>query len=530
MTLRASVQRRSHSAAQVRARHESVTARCGAAKVAHRMHAPDHTMTAKPSLKRSALFNLIGSLLPMIIALVTTPIYLHYIGTARYGVLAIVWMIQGYFGFLDMGLSTATANRIAKLADATHQERESVLWTALILNVGLGVASGAVLFVAMHLLLPYFNLGTALRAELQPALPFVACLMPLANLNGVLSGSLSARERFGILTLVQIPVTLMYQLTPLIVAYVMGPRLNYIVYGSLCSGIGTLCIYAIVVWRVFPLRFCAGPRRALIPKLFSFGAWMSVQNLTSALHETADRIMIGHILGPQAVAYYQVPFNLAVRVRFLPNVIARTLFPRLSSLEITNATALSATTLRGFLAALTPMIVFGMFLMHPFLSLWVGQDFAARSDSVGETILVGAWFNCLALIAGCHLQATGRPGIVARLLIYELVPFFAFLWWAMQTFGVLGAALAWSARCVIDGFLLYRAARLEIRPLRMLAAPTLIIGIAYVGTLVLAPLSLPSITMWIATTGVALAWSARAQPALFARVLGVFASMRSRWA
>jgi O-antigen/teichoic acid export membrane protein len=135
------------------------------------MHAPDHTMTAKPSLKRSALFNLIGSLLPMIIALVTTPIYLHYIGTARYGVLAIVWMIQGYFGFLDMGLSSATANRIAQLADATHQERESVLWTALILNVGLGVASGAVLFVAMHLLLPYFNLVRRCAPSCSPRCP-----------------------------------------------------------------------------------------------------------------------------------------------------------------------------------------------------------------------------------------------------------------------------------------------------------------------------------------------------------------------
>ncbi|WP_185218907.1 flippase [Paraburkholderia dinghuensis] len=486
-------------------------------------------MTAKPSLTRNATLNFISSILPICVALVTTPIYLHYIGTARYGVLAIVWMIQGYFGFLDMGLSAATANRIAQLTNAQHSEREAVLWTALILNIALGLVCGIVLYIAMHLLLPYFNLGPKLQAELLPALPYVASLMPLSNLIGVLTGALSGRERFGVLTLVQLPITLMYQLSPLAAAFFFGPSLRYVVFGTLVPSVCTVLLYALVVWRVFPLRFTSGPRPDLISKLFSYGAWMSAQNLTAALHETADRIMIGHALGPQAVAYYQVPFNLAVRVRLLPNVISRTLFPRLSSLEATHATSLSAITVRGFAAVLTPMIVFGMFLMHPFLSLWVGQEFAARSVSVGETILVGAWFNCLALIAGCHLQAIGRPGVPARLLVYELVPFLAFLWWAMHTFGVLGAALAWSARCVVDGVLIFHAARLDTRPLRMLAAPTLIIGVAYVGTLTLTPLTWPSIAMWIGATGVALAWAAHAEPLLSARVLGLFASMRSRW-
>jgi O-antigen/teichoic acid export membrane protein len=477
-------------------------------------------MTARPSLKRSATLNFIGGILPMFVALVTTPIYLHYIGAARYGVLAIVWMVQGYFGFLDLGLSSATSNRIAQLGEEPHREREAVLWTALILNAALGLAGGVALYGLMHVLLSYFDMGPDLRNELLPALPCVACLVPLSNLISVFNGALVGRERFGTLNVVTLPVTLMYQLVPLGAALLFGPNLRYLVYGTLVAGIAALLVTAFAVWRVFPLRLAAGPRRDLVGKLFSYGAWISVTSLAQPLLETADRLMIGHALGPQAVTYF-------------PSVIVRTLFPRLSALDAASAAALSSSSIRGLAAALTPMTVFGIFLMHPFLSLWVGQDFAARAASVGETILVGIWLTSIASLAACHLQAIGKPGIVARFQAYEMLPFFALLWWMLQHFGVLGAALAWSARCLLDGVLLLHAARLDARPTRMLAVPALIIALAYVGTLVFAPLTWPAIVVWLGTTAVALAWSARTEPRAYARLLELVASMRNytrRWA
>lgn len=495
----------------------------------------DRTMTAKPSLKRSATLNLVGGLLPMLIALLTTPLYLHHIGAARYGVLAIVWMVQGYFGFLDLGLSPATSNRIAQLSEAPHEERESVFWTALILNAGLGLAGGATLFALMHVLLAYFDIGANLSAELVPVLPYVAGLVPLSNLISVFNGALTGRERFGALNAVQLPVTLMYQVMPLGATLLFGPSLRYLVFGTFAAGAAALVLNALVVWRVFPLRLASGPRRARVGQLFSYGAWISVTNLALPLLETADRMMIGNVLGPQAVAYYQLPFNLAARTRVFPQTVTRTVFPRLSALDAAGAVALSISAIRGLAAAITPMTVFGVFLMHPFLSLWVGHEFASRATSVGETILVGIWISALSSVAICHLQAIGRPGVAARYQAYEIIPFFALLWWALHAFGVFGAALAWSARCLLDGALLFRAARLgegRAGVARMLATPALVVGAAYGATLLFAPFTWLSIAAWIGVTTVALAWSASTEPKAFARVLRVFGALRGhtrRW-
>jgi O-antigen/teichoic acid export membrane protein len=215
-------------------------------------------------------------------------------------------------------------------------------------------------------------------------------------------------------------------------------------------------------------------------------------------------------------------------VRLLPTVITRTLFPRLSALDGNDATQLSLLAMRGLTAALTPAVVFGIFLMHPFLSLWVGHDFATRASSVGETILLGVWINCLAYIPACHLQATGRPGIVARFQIIETVLFIAGLWWALHAFGVLGAAIAWSTRCALDGALLFWAARFGTKQLRQLYVSGLMILAAYGGSCVLDPLTLVGLTVWLGLTCTAIAWSLSAEPRAGAEIAHVLTSFVQR--
>ncbi|MGF6596939.1 O-antigen/teichoic acid export membrane protein [Paraburkholderia sp. GAS448] len=487
--------------------------------------------SSMPSLKRNAVVNFLGSALPLIVSFVTVPLYLKHIGAERYGVLAIVWTLQGYFGYFDFGLSTATSNRIAQLSRVSAAERESVLWTALLLNAALGAAGGLVLFFVGHLLFAQFHIAPAINAEVLAAMPWIACAVPIATITAVFTGALSGREQFGPLNTVQFVGVLIFQTAPLLCAILIKPELQVVIRAAIIGSSTSLLLLIAVAFWVFPLRFAAGPGRRHLKPLFSYGAWVMVSNFTSPLLDSADRLMIGSILGPQAVAWYQVPFNLAVRAKIFPAVFSRTLFPRLSALEKDDAVELAVRATRGLCVLITPLIVFGIFLMQPFLHLWVGHAFASQTTSIGEIILIGVWANSLAHIPGSHLTATGKPGVVARLHAAQVVPLVALLWWTLHTFGLAGAAFSWTLRYVAETVLLFMAARLGSGLARFLAVPALLILAAFVATELFVWTSAARNVSWIVMVSLALAWAAQAEPSWRARLLNrlsaVFLQYRS---
>jgi O-antigen/teichoic acid export membrane protein len=82
------------------------------------------------NVARNTFINVAGAIAPIILSLATIPPYLHAIGEERYGVLAVVWVLFGYFGVFEFGLSRAAANQIAKMKDASAAQRSesSAAW------------------------------------------------------------------------------------------------------------------------------------------------------------------------------------------------------------------------------------------------------------------------------------------------------------------------------------------------------------------------------------------------------------------
>ena len=465
------------------------------------------------TLRRNALVNLLGQIIAVVISLATVPPLLRLVGDARYGVLLLVWVLLGYFSFFDLGVSQATNQRMATLRDANPGERSRLLWTALSMNGGLGLVAAAILYAVGYLVLGRFaSIDETLRMESLRALPWIAMALPVNLIASVLGGALQGREAFASVTVVNILGQLMAQCFPLLVAWRWSRSLELLIPAALVARGVTALLLGAACRVLVPLRGVPRYDGVLGRKLLGYGGWVTVSAVVGPIMSSLDRVVIAGIAGSEAVTYYGVPQGLAQRLLMLPNSLSAALFPRFASSVPEQRDALSEVSVRILASVMTPAIVAGMFLVGPFLRIWISPAFAAKATLAAQIILAGVWMNGLALIAHSSLQARGRPDLVAKAHAVELPVYIAILAGSLYQWGVAGAAIAWTVRVTGDAAVLFALGGYLLRLGRRLAVPVLLLALSLAAARALAGAPIAEGATGAALLLVAFGWGLRHFP------------------
>lgn len=407
------------------------------------------------SIGRNTGYNLAGAAIPLLLSLITVPIYLKLVGADRYGVLAIAWLMLGYLGLFDLGLGRATAFRIAALRDAPAEDRSATLWTAIVVNLGMGIVGAAMLWGAADLFFTHvFKVDPAIRPEIIAGVPLLAMTVPVATMTGVLTGALQGREQFLRTNSISVTSTVLFQLFPLGVAWWWGPYLPRLLAAALAARLVAIAILWLFchaeITRGHPIRV----EKARVKELLSFGGWVSVTAFLGAMLVVTDRFLIGAVLGAVAVTLYSIPFQLAQRIQIIPTSLTSALFPRLSAAPREEQERLSGLAFRTLASLVTLPVLGGVLLIGPFLEFWIGHKLGSQAAPIGRLLLIGFWINAFALVPFTRIQASGRPDVVAKLFILQLVPYLPGLYFAMEMFGIVGCAVMFALRCFVDLLLL----------------------------------------------------------------------------
>ncbi|MCZ7592513.1 MAG: oligosaccharide flippase family protein [Kiritimatiellae bacterium] len=72
-------------------------------------------------MAKNTVWNLVGMCAPMAVALFAIPLLIKGLGTERFGLLSLVWMLVGYFGVFDLGLGQALTKFIAEKNSARRR-------------------------------------------------------------------------------------------------------------------------------------------------------------------------------------------------------------------------------------------------------------------------------------------------------------------------------------------------------------------------------------------------------------------------
>lgn len=454
-------------------------------------------LTRGALLARNTIWNLLGQLIPIVVGFLVIPKLIRGLGTDRFGVLSIAWMIVGYFSVFDLGIGRALTALIAyKLGKEEYNDLSSVVWTANALMLLLGTCGVFFFYVAAPALVHKFlRVPLNLQPEILTSFNILSLSIPFVILTAGFRGVLEAKQQFGIINAVRVPLGVLTFLGPLLVlpfsaSLVPSVAVLTVIRALICG------VYLIAAFRSMPvLRQGVQLRASLISKLLSFGGWMTVTNIVGPVMINMDRILVGSLVSVAAVAYYATPYEMVTKLSILPFAVAAVLFPAFSCSSTLDdqdkiTRLLDRSLTHVMLLLFLPALIIVTFA-HTGMRLWLGQGFASQSSFVLQLLCIGVFANGIAQVPFALVQGVARPDLTAKLHLSELLVYLPGVWWLTATYGIRGTAIAWVLRAVVDAVLLLGVA------VHVLPAANSIVRHAYLRM----ALALAFLTIGVFTTG-----------------------------
>ena len=370
---------------------------------------------------RNAAASYANLVLGVVLSLVLTRVLLRHLGAGTYGLWVVLLSIVGYLGLLDVGVSTAAVQRVARMtAIGDNQALADVIRTASVFfSVSGGIAVAVTLAVAPFLD-RILNLGSTGVEAAGVTLVLLGAMLAVRMVTAVPSAVLfgvGRSDRSSVITLCSTLVTQGAQ----VLVVVLGGGLVWLGVVTLAGTTVTFVLTSLVVRRVTGHTVRSGRfQRSILVELLTYGTRNTVIAISGMVSFSLDALIIGIILPVAQVAPYDIALSTANLTRNLTTYGSDLLLPTYAHLESTQdpgrQARLFSRTVMATLAMSLPILVALAAFGDPILKLWLGEV-PARTYS----IMIALGFVTALELPGhqCFIFLTGigRNQLMVRLAV-----------------------------------------------------------------------------------------------------------------
>lgn len=425
-------------------------------------------VTSTRALAWNSVYNVLGQVVPLLVAIVAIPMLVHGLGEARFGLLGVLWMFIAVMGSLGFGRAGTRFLALVLGQPGNGAAVRKIVMVTLGAQVVLGVVLAAVLALgAGPLAHRVLAMNPALANEAITSFLILAAAFPILTLSAALRGFLQASQRFASENAIGgVEGALGYFLAAVAVSVGWG------VPGVVALQLGTRGLGVVVyAWAERDL-LTRSPEVSTMPvpdvrAILGFGFWTTVSGAISPFLLYLDRLLLGTLVGVAAVGLYTAPYEAFTQVLLVSGSIAAVLFPAVSTLQGQGLHGeLRRISRRAHLSVfglIFPLAVGFAVLAGPGLRLWLGPAAAPESIRAVQVLAPGVLANALAMVPFATLHGLGRADVTGKLHLLELPIQVVVAWWMVSRWGVVGAAGAWSFRTILDSVLLHYAVSRLVR-------------------------------------------------------------------
>lgn len=400
------------------------------------------------NIQKNLLFSAIGYMLPMLAALATIPIMVSKLGVDLYGLYTICISLIGFMALVDFGIGQTVIKYVAEYeATGQTQRVQPLLGVALLIYLLVGIVSAIALYGFAPLLAQGLYNGEAKQQLAQDVLRITALPLLLGYVNQFFLNVCKAYHRFDVPAVIHNAGNL----SGIVLATVLllaGYSLREVLWGYVLIQAVALTAGYVASLRVVPAGVRLHPRfeQHVLTSILSFSAYTFIGNFIGALTSRVDKLLIGLIVGTEAVTYYQIPFTIAQMANGLVHTLSQIVFPRfseMSSLQDRQGLLRLYGTVNG--AVLLMSLVIAVMLISvggEFLAVWISPEFSSHASEVLTVIALYFLLQSSTVVGYWVLQGAGKAQQTALMFLLDASAYFIALYYLANHYGYLGAAFA----------------------------------------------------------------------------------------
>lgn len=379
---------------------------------------------ARRGVIRGTLVNFGATALGIAIAFTTTPFFVDRLGAEAYGlyVLALVFTMGGYFGYLDLGIPAAVIKfGGTEAADGRWGAFSRVAATATALLSVVGVVAAAALVVLAFVAHRIFDVPPEFQDDFRLALLVGAAVLLVQFPALAVGAAVQAVQRYDLVVLQRALAATAGVLLAVALVAATGDLRGYIIPVVALPVAGSLGLYWIAR-RMIP-GFSIRPSRASradIRALYRFGLTVFVAQVGVAVAANLDQILIATTLTAKDLGIYGIAAALYYPVFGLTAITNSTIFPASVHLAAGGDMARVRNLLVRGTRIAAAIILCGSAVVavwaEPFARVWIAESFGESGE------LVTIWLSHMVLTAFVGIGwsmfgALGRVSDAARIAI-----------------------------------------------------------------------------------------------------------------
>ena len=351
-------------------------------------------------LVHNAVANALGGIIPGLAMLATLPFTVHYLGTADYGLLALIASIVGYFALIDINVTSGVIKFIAEFrAQGDSRSESGVVVLALIVALIIGVIGCAgILLFAEPIMTRVFQVPADRIGSGVAALQIAAFGFFFGQILQYLQSLPQALQRYALSATVESVFGVLVPILTVIVLF-LGKGLEEVVLLRVACSVANVIVLIWLCRPLFPLFEWRLPQRPLVRQVLSFSGFAYLSRLAALTYAHADKLIIGAALGMTAVAYFSIAATLAARILSITFRLSWIMYPAASALAATGQWEKLKdayfNTARYVFSINAGVVLLIALFSREIIHYWMGAEFAAYGDWVMVLTALGMLIDSL---------------------------------------------------------------------------------------------------------------------------------------